>query len=67
MFPACIVEGLSVAASLLIDVLLPTWDDTKKSRKQEPKSHTWLVAYSRLTVCSCPLQNRVHNMLASDA
>jgi hypothetical protein len=66
MFLACIAEGSNVAASLLIDVSLSTLDDTRKSRKQEPWSHTWLAAYNRLTVCSCPLQNWVHNMLASD-
>jgi hypothetical protein len=66
MFLACIVEESNVAASLLIDVSLPTFDDTQKSRKQEPRSHVWLEAYSRLTVCSCPLQNWLHNMLASD-
>lgn len=66
MFLACIVEESNVAASLLIDMSLPTLNDTQKSRKQEPWSHTWLAAYNQLTVCSCPLQPWVHNMLASD-
>jgi hypothetical protein len=66
MFLACIVEESNVAASLLVDVSLPTLNDTQKCRKQEPRSHTWLEAYSCLTFCSCPLQNWVHNMLAPD-
>jgi hypothetical protein len=67
MFLACTEEGSHVAANLSSNVSVPTLDDTQKSRKQEPQSHTWLAAYGRLTVCSCPLQSRTHNILASDS
>jgi hypothetical protein len=67
MFLVCTEEGPHVAANLLSNVSLPTLDDTQKSRKQEPQSHTWLAAYGRLTVCSYPMQSRTHNILAPDS
>jgi hypothetical protein len=67
VFLACIEEGSHVAANLSAIGVLPTLDDTQKSRKQEPQSHRWLAAYGRLKVCSYPMQSRTHNMLASDS
>ena len=67
MFLACIKnESSYVAVDLLFDMSLPTLGGTQESRKQEPWSHRWLAACGRSTVCSYPLQNRAHNMLASD-
>lgn len=62
---ACREERSYVAANLLFDVCLPTSDGTQNCRKQEPRSHTWLAAYGRLTACGYPLQTQAHNMLAS--
>jgi hypothetical protein len=67
MFLTCIKnESSYVAVDLLFDVSPPTSSGTQESCKQEPWSHRWLAACGRLTVCSCPLQIRAHNVLASD-